>query len=226
MRFLLLILTLSIILESCKKEIQQSEAPFLDNKYFPINIGSSISYQIMEVNIDELSSVNDTILYQIMEKIDTIIENTKSYKTYRLERYFRTDSTKNWNILNVWQIRKYANRIHKIEDNIEYIRLLTPVRSNQEWDGNSYNNYDSQEYKTLSTKNIVINYKNHNCITVIHQDKISLIDKIFSEEQYSENIGLTKKTLIDVELNIDPNLPWEEKITKGTIYYQNYIDSK
>ena len=223
--FLLFILFLTVFFWSCKKEIESSEPSFVENKYFPLEVGRWVSYQIQEINIDKESAVNDTVSYQIKEKIESIIENTDSYKTYRLERYFRNDSTEEWTIFNVWQIRRFPNRIHKIEENIEYIKLLTPAKINQKWDGNAYNKQDLQEYQLTNFQTYFIHHRDLNTAIVVQQDQESLIDKKLFEEQYCQTIGLIKKTEIDVELNIDPELPWEKKITKGSVYYQNYIDS-
>ena len=41
--------------------------------------------------------------------------------------------------------------------------------------------------------------------------------------EFAKGIGLINKTDINVQLNIDPDKPWEQKITKGTIYYQTFL---
>lgn len=222
---LFLVLTGLLGLLSCEKTIDSNDLPTYDNAYFPIQITKSITYQITEINIDKAISVNDTISYQIKEKIESKIEDTDDYVSYRLERYFRSNSEEEWSILNVWQIRQYARRIHKIEDNIEYMKLITPVRLNEKWDGNAFNTLDEETCKIETISSVLIGNTSSSIASVIHQDQSSLIDKNFSEEQYAEKIGLYKKTLIDVELSIDPSLPWNEKITKGSIYYQNFIET-
>lgn len=214
------------MLGSCQKEIDSPEPVGFDNEYFPITIGNWVSYQIQEINIDVVSGVNDTISYQIKEVVESMVENLDEYKSFRLERYFRYNDSEEWTILNIWQIRQYARRIHKIEDNIEYIRLITPVIEHDEWNGNTYNHLDDEECFVKSINDTLINNQNESVAYIVHQDLSSLIDKKFSEEQYAKDIGLIQKTIIDIELNIDPNLPWEQKVTKGTIYYQNYLESK
>ena len=102
--------------------------------------------------------------------------------------------------------------------------MITPVESHVSWDGNLYNHKDAEDCEVSKIEAIQIGSKNLETAFVTHFDSSSLIDKKFSEEQYADGIGLVNKTEIDVELNIDPNLPWDEKITKGTIFYQQLIE--
>ncbi len=222
-----LIVILSVLLlglVACEKEVSTPEPTSFDNKYFPLIVGNSISYQIEEIVIDVATAVNDTLAYQIKEKIESLIEDVKTHKSYRLERYYRKTSVEEWVLLNVWQLRQYQTRIQKIEDNIEYLRLITPVESHVSWDGNLYNHKDAEDCEVSKIEAIQIGSKNLETAFVTHFDSSSLIDKKFSEEQYADGIGLVNKTEIDVELNIDPNLPWDEKITKETIFYQQLIE--
>jgi hypothetical protein len=218
-----LIFLMSVLLWSCEKEVENPEPTSPENEYFPLVIGNSISYQIQEINIDVKSAVNDTINYQIKERIDSLVETTSEFKSYRLERLYRADTTKEWVILNIWQIRQYQRRIHKIEENYEYVRLLTPTKLNDDWDGNKFNIKEENSCIVDKIQDSLINQIQYKIAYITHLNQSSLIDKKFSEEQYAKNIGLISKTIIDVELNIDPSLPWEDKVTKGTQYYQKII---
>ncbi len=225
-KILFVILSLSLfIFWSCKKDEPEIKEYNFDNIYFPLHIGSWITYQIESINIDTKINVNDTTTYQIKELIESELHNSNDFNTYRLERYYRPDSTQEWEILNVWEIRQYDRRINKIEENIEYLRLLSPTQINQQWDGNLYNSKDEEDCKLSKIETLRISDLDIETAFVTHYDFSSLIDKHFSEEQYAKNIGLVSKTIIDVDLNIDPNTPWEERITKGELYYQTYIES-
>lgn len=218
--YIIFAVALGLFISSCNKEIEEVQPKSATNKFFPLKVGDSITYQIKEIIIDKESAVNDTLNYKIKEILESQIENTEILKSYRLERYYQDRIGNDWVLLNVWQIRQYQRRIHKVEDNIEYIRLLTPTIESDAWDVNVYN---AEENLHCEISKIENNMAGNMTAYVVYQDKSSLIDKKFSEEQYSEKIGLVSKTKIDVELNIDPSLPWEKKIIKGTIYYQNII---
>ena len=218
-----IVLLVSVLLWSCEKEIENTEPISSENEYFPIVVGNAITYQIQEITIDVQSGVNDTLNYQIKERIDALVETTNEFNSYRLERLYRADTSQEWTILNIWQIRQYQRRIHKIEENYEYVRLLTPTQLYDSWDGNRFNVKEENICTVEKIQDSLINNTSYNIAYITHLNQSSLIDKRFSEEQYAKGIGLISKSIIDVELNIDPNLPWEEKITKGTLFYQNII---
>ncbi len=215
----------ALALGSCEKEKQPTRPMDYNNPYFPLKVGNSISYQIEEINIDEESGVNDTVSYQIRELIESITEKTDEYTSYRLERHYREDASKTWEMSNVWQIRKYNRRIHKIEENIDYVRLVTPIEEGMEWDGNTFNLLGKQMYRAKSIKDSLVLGESRSVLTVAQASKESLIDKIFEEEQYAKNIGLIQKQNIDVKLNINPNKPWYQNVIKGTIFRQTIIDT-
>lgn len=221
---LILFVAFLFLITACEKDISSPVETSFDNAFLPLEPGRWISYQIQNITFDIVIGINDTTNYQIKEQIDSLIEEHKDYKNYSVKRFFRYSNNEEWTLFKVWQIRQYANRIHKIEENIDYIRLVTPVVLNKKWNGNSYNELDEQEYNieriepsSLANSSIEIAY-------VIQNDESSLVEKQYSEEQYAKGIGLIYKTEIDVELNTDPSLEWQQKITKGSVFSQQYIE--
>ncbi len=230
-KIFLLILAFGLAFASCDKDDESNpdtkeQESYLENPYFPLIVGNWIAYQIEDINIDEKSEVNDTLSYQIKELIESVIEKNDEYTDYRLERYRRTDASEDWKILNVWQIRKYPRRTHKTEENIEYIRLISPVEVGKTWNGNAFNIYDDKDYEIESIQESNVLGETHNILVVSHGKSESLIDKVFEEEKYAENLGLISKIDINILLNIAPGKPWEEKVSKGTIFRQTIIDYK
>lgn len=213
-----------MLLVSCEKETEELEPISKTNKYYPLVIRHWVSYQIEEIVIDLPSGVNDTVRYQIKEKVESLIDSTKYSNTYRLERYYRITDQQEWVLLNIWEVRQYPTRIHRIEDNVEYIKIITPASLDTEWNTNTFNHSDEQMCSIEKIETVIISGISVETAFITHYDQLSLVGKDLHEEQFSENIGLTKKSIINVDLNIDPNLPWEEKVTKGSIYYQNYIE--
>lgn len=221
---LILFVILLSFLTACEKEINSPVDKSFDNAFLPLAPGRWISYQMQSIEFDLAIGVNDTLNYQIKEQIDRLLEDRADYKNYRIERYFRYSDNEEWTLFKVWQIRQYANRIHKIEENINYIRLVTPVTLYKKWNGNSYNDLDEQEYVIESIETFPLANTSTETALVIQINESSLVGKQYSEEQYAKGIGLISKTVVDVELNIDPSLEWQQKITKGHIFSQQYIE--
>ena len=61
-------------------------------------------------------------------------------------------------------------------------------------------------------------------LTITQKEKISIIDKIYYIEKYAYGIGLVEKQQIDIYSDdVDPSIPIENRVTKGTMYYQKVI---
>jgi hypothetical protein len=212
-------------LASCQKDTNSTDLPSFDNSFYPLTVGSWISYKVVDIRIDSEINLNDTSEYQLKELIESVEEQNNDYINYRLERYIRTNEKDDWQIRDVWLIRQYARRIHKIEENIEYYKLINPVKLDEKWDGNAFNTSDEQIYEISALTDTLFHNISLKKSTVLQIDQSSLIDKTLAQEDYIENIGLAYKIDIDVELNIDPNAEWQDKITKGTLYFQSYLES-
>ncbi|MBN2669594.1 MAG: hypothetical protein JXR60_10230 [Bacteroidales bacterium] len=216
---------LIIALVSCQKEESQTIEPSWPiNDFFPIELGQQLIYKVTDITIDGPIDLNDTIEYELMEYVESKIDSNETYQTYRLERYTRSNTSMNWRIKNVWQIRQYKQSIHKIEDNIDYIRLLTPAQQYDQWNSNAFNDEGETEAELTNIETIGILNANRKVATVNYIDQFSLIDKHYSSEQYALGIGLISKTIINVDLYFDPETDWQTRIEKGHIYQQEIIE--
>ena len=211
-----------MFLFSCTKE-KDSITVSWENNYYPIQIGYWISYQIKEIIIDKESAVNDTSDYQIKNIIADCIEETENYKSYRVETYIRNSEKNKWQHYKNWELKHYAVSIHTIKENMEKIVLLNPVKKKDKWNGNAYNTDDEMQYELKEIKDSLINGTTKKIAQVEHSNQSNLIEKIYEFDEFAENIGLVKSVDINVQLNIDPDKTWEEKVTKGTIVYQTFL---
>jgi len=211
-----------LLLSACTKEDEQPIVSW-ENNYYPIKIGQWISYQVEEITIDKESAVNDTSRYQIKNLIADCIDSNDNYRSYRVEEYKRISSKNEWQHYRNWELKHYSRSIHTIKNNIEKICLINPVRLNDTWDGNAYNSEKKEEYKLKSIKDSLLNKETRKIAQVERRNQNNLIEKIYTIDEFAKDIGLIKKIDINVELNIDPDKSWEEKVTKGSIYYQTFL---
>ncbi len=215
-----------MVIFACEKE-QSNQAvtqAIQDNKFLPLAVGSWISYQVQDIVIDADVDVNDTTNYQIKELIESVSEQEDNYINYRLERYYRPRASEDWTLKDVWQIRQYQTGIRKVEENIEYLKIVTPLEEGDRWNGNAYNHLGENEYRVTLINDTLTTEGELKKATIVQADHYSLIDKRYAAETYLEGVGLIEKTDIDVELNIDPNQAWENKVVKGQIYRQVLIE--
>jgi len=144
----------------------------------------------------------------------------------RIERLYRDSSHHSWKPLSVWQAGIKGNDALQIEENIKFLKIKFPVQFDNDWNGNIYNRMDTiEEYRysitSLDLPETINNLNFDSVLTVTQKDKITLIDKIYFFEKYSKGIGLIEKQQIDIRSeDIDATIPIENRITKGTLFYQ------
>ena len=106
------------------------------------------------------------------------------------------------------------------------MKIKFPTKLNSDWNGNIYNSQDSlNEYRYTITSVDIIGSVNElvfdSILTITQKDKTSIIDKIYFFEKYAYGVGLIEKQQIDIySEDVDPSIPIEKRVTKGTMYYQ------
>ena len=221
---------------SCKKE--QQPVVYTGHDYFPNNVGHYVIYQCDSIIVNPFSKKTppfDTFQYQIKEVIDSLFLNNQGQLTQRIVRYKRADtSTLPWsNILTpekVWTGTLLSNMAVRLEDNINYIKLVFPMSLNQQWNGNAMNTIGTwnYQYTTLNIPAIVNGISFDSTLTVLQQKDSSLDGYQYYVEQYAAGVGLIYRKIVDWQ---STNLyfaspPPLDSANSGTILYtEAYLSS-
>lgn len=219
-----LLLFVVVLITSCKKQesvVNQS----IDFSYCPLVVGSWISYDVTDINIDKLSNVYDTLNYYIKEIIESsFIENNEMI--YRIERYVKLSDTTNWVIKDVWFANYTKNSIQKVEENIRYVKIIFPAKINSTWNGNAYNILDSKDYEitTLDSPETINNISIDSVLHVTQLNISNLIEKKVEIEKYAKNIGLVYKELTNIYSDEITYEPIEDRAKTATIYKMTIKD--
>jgi len=215
-----------ILLLSCKKnEIKESIAY---PNYYPNNIGKSLIYDVVEINIDADVNVFDTLRYELKEYFDSAYTDQAGNKNIRLKRSIKNKNDSVWHILNIWYVSITKNAIEKTENNYRYKRLLLPLQLNSKWDGNIYNTISEQIYEItkINEPMQIANTDFNKVCVVLQNDYEDLIEKYYSTEIYAENIGLVYRENINIKEMIPlPGSPYPERIKIGNIYTQTFKET-
>ncbi|OFX19591.1 MAG: hypothetical protein A2033_10155 [Bacteroidetes bacterium GWA2_31_9] len=213
-----------VFITACKKQ-DTSVSKSIDFSYCPLNVGDWITYEIVDINIDIPSDVNDTINYQLKEIIDSSYLNNNE-QVYRIERYVKLNDTANWEIKDVWLANYTTNSFQKVEENIRFVKLIFPIILDNTWNGNAYNMNDPKEYKITSIDlPETINTLHFDSVLHVTQLNISnLIEKKVEIEKYAKNIGLVYKEQTDIYSDKITDEPIEERPKIATIYKMTIIN--
>ena len=209
---------LLIIISSCKPIVYE-ETNFFYN-YYPLQINQVKEFFV--TNIVHNSFGKDTTTYFLKEIITDYNINMKGDTVYRVERYWKVDSSLSYEIKDVWTSKKNLSAGYLNEENITYTKLIFPLSLNIYWNGNAFNNLGYQEY-SIESLNIPFQLNNvifDSSLTVIQNYKSNLLEFENSKEIYAIGIGLIYKEDVQVEIN-SGNL---SDITQGYEYYQEIIN--
>ncbi len=194
------ILLLAIGFFACNKENVR-----LEENFYPIKTGNSITYKIEETTYS-VTEKPVSKYYFLKETIGSEIDTVNHIFT--LERYLSNNFDGIYRLDSVWQIQAKPDKIIRYENNNSFIKLIIPVDVNSEWHPNS----KSEELSKITKKYI----SEENLFLDIHlKNDSSLIAVNRNLETYQNNLGLVYK----LQENLANCQESSDCIGKGIISY-------
>lgn len=187
---------LVFIFISCQKDDQK---PIVlvqeDLKYYPLNVGSYIDYEIEYIFWNDFAETVDTSIYILREFVESKVTNYSGDTLYRIEQYTKNHPDSAWSIPHIVFAGMRENYVYKVEDNINYVKIILPVQENIKWNGNAYNSLPNQVYRYLSVGNQISFSSLHfdKSMHILQEDNQTLINQDMEDEMYALNIGLIYK---------------------------------
>jgi hypothetical protein len=222
--FFVIACILCISFWSCRRDVEPG--PDLGYGYFPLEVGQWAIYDVEDIIYVNADPQNwDTAVYQLKEIVESSFIDNQGRTAYRMERYKRDHPDSSWAITDAWTMNIDAYTAERVEENIRYIKLAFPIRSNQFWDGNALNNLVEWEYSydQIDEQKTINNNAFDSTVTVQQRDYHILIDYEQAQEIYAKNVGLIYKRLKDVEIENFDTLQIDEGIqyTQTLVSYGN-----
>jgi hypothetical protein len=227
-----------LVFFSCKKEKQP--VVYMGYDYFPNNVGHYVIYQCDSIVANPTTShipPFDTFQYQIKEVIDSLYLNNQGQPTQRIVRYKRTDTAIPWsNILTiekVWTGTLLTTMATRLEDNNNYIKLIFPLKINEQWNGNAMNTIGTwnYQYTTINTPAIVNGIRFDSTLSVLQINQSSFLGNQYYYEQYATGIGVIYRQVIDWQTDgslypTSTSPPNIDSARSGTVFYsETYLSS-
>ncbi|MEI6765235.1 MAG: hypothetical protein WCM76_06300 [Bacteroidota bacterium] len=182
------------IFAGCKKD---SVLPPVDMgyRYFPVNVGHWVLYQVDSTNWNDFTGAVDTFQFQIKETVESEYLDNEGRPTARLERYKKMSDTSSWYLADVWVMNLTQSTAEKVEENIRFVKMIFPTKSGLVWNGNIYNTLGKQdyEYKQFNKPYIANNIQYDSTVTVLQANEITLISEDIANEVYARDIGMIYK---------------------------------
>ena len=208
---------LVLLLASCEDEFMEANTDF-GYDYFPLEIGSYKTYDVMEVTYN--ASGPDTIRFELKTSITEMVEQD-DVTYFILKRERRTDELSDWEISDVWTLRRDDYAGVAVEENIPLVKMTFPVELDKTWDGNAFNNRNSAEYRFVSpgsaTYDEMLNGAEKIQVQIADIPQ-NLVNRDQRYEVYARGIGLVEKNYI--VLNYCTANCGSEEIDSGIIIEQ------
>ena len=203
-----------MFLFSCKKD-RDDVVPNLGYSYAGLDLGSYVIYDVDSHYYNKPFNVDTVVQFQIKEVVDSKYTDLEGEEAFKIIRYRKEKDSTNWVLQDVWNAKLTTTNYQKDEENIRFVKLIFPVRTNKSWDGNALNNNDKWEYEYASvhqTEKVGV-YTLDSVLTVTQFEDINLIQERFFEEKFAAGIGLVYKNSTDItnDFNSTSGL-WERDI--------------
>jgi len=232
-RNILLACSVSIgMLTGCQDTFTDPPTAPLADEYYPLEVGRSITYQVDSIEYYE-TVANDTATWELKETIvDTFYDN-QGRLNFRIERSIRQPGG-NWQLSEVWSVLNNESKIERTEQNLKFIRLISPVETGGEWNAHLYlsdlstipvnqqcNNLSFLEdwnysYKEVGASRTFNGLDFNNTATVMQTGEQNLIEFNECEEVYAKGVGMVYRFFRHYTTqNICPECEWEENTECG-----------
>lgn len=212
--WLFLILVAALMMLSCKREADNFViAPAAE--YYPLQVGKYVIYQLDSTVFTNFETTKEIHSYQVKDLVDAEITDNLGRPAYRIRRMIRDSAGLNpWADLTTFMVTPLINSIEFVENNLRFIKLVSPVRENYFWNGNSYINSGGEldylstweySYSNAGQPYAVGSQTVDNTVTVLHSDETmgdpvlqpnNVASKNYSVEVYGKNVGLIFKDFI------------------------------
>ncbi|MPL97755.1 hypothetical protein SDC9_43950 [bioreactor metagenome] len=197
---IILLMLLSLLTAGCRKD---SDLPpeDLGYSYFPYTPGSYMIYNVDSTYYDDFYDTVKHYSFQLKEIYESLFNDAQGRPCIRIERWLKMNDSADWYLRDVWYSCLTTSVAERVEENVRFTRLVFPVRTNTEWDGNAFNENDEQiyEYDEIDEPYSLGLLSFDSTVTVLQNVSSNLIEEKNQYEIYARNVGLVYKKFRDID---------------------------
>ena len=210
MKRILFLLSCIALFYSCSKD----KDSYIDEskKYFPLEIGKQVIYEVDSIIWDDFTGTVDTHHYEMRWTITDTFRDNASRLCHTIEVELRDSTAMNWEMHHVMYVMANETRLEYQEENLRFIKLIFPIEDGRSWDGNVEISTNSSEYQFLQAWKYTYAQTGqpyHNGILQFDQTvTVNAIDKeenipktdpyaykIFAQEVYAKEVGMVYREM-------------------------------
>ena len=218
---------LALLVVSCDSSENTVSPDDEPSDYVPLQKGLYHIYDVSDIRYE--LNVPQTLLYQLKTVVIDSFINASGDISYVIYRSKNSDNESDWSYIDTWSVTPSTREVIVDESNISYLKLKGPVVEGLEWNGNAYNNLESDTYvtKEIGGTFAATNKTFEDCVTVEqsnNDDFIVFLDQ--RKEVFSKSVGLVYKetTQLHYCTQTDQGCLGQQLVETGTIYKQTLTD--
>jgi hypothetical protein len=203
---------------ACNRKI---EYEYPDLNLYPIQKGKYRIYQVIDTTYTTQGSIPK--FYYKKEETDSNETDLKNRTISRLNIY-KGNHLDSLTFSELWTQYKDANWAERIEGNTKYLVLKFPVKLNDSWNGNEFNNNGIENfvYLNIDTTVTINNITYPHCVYVQQRlNNTSLLNEINTYEIYAPGIGKIKRYDNYKKYNLNPN--GTRSLTTDSYFYEETL---
>lgn len=224
--FSVLFFVIGVVIFSCEnKEVEPSNI-LEGTEYFPLEKGVYAIYKINETKYSSISG-NATSEYFLKELISDTITDSYNNVMYEVKRFVKNTEIDEWELDSVWSERKSGNQFVKKENNVEFVKLVVPVKEGKEWNGNVFNDRGEEIYsmESIHQPYTVNDVLFDSTLTQIQKQDSSSVSQDYRTEVYAKGVGLIyKKSIITSNRQENGSIIFPIEIDNGIDFTQTIIE--
>jgi hypothetical protein len=201
--------------------------------YYPMHIGNYIIYRMDSLKFVNVGSQDSVFSYLAKEVVEDSITDNLGRPSFRVVRYLSdTTGTSGWTPSIAYMVTPLKGSVEVVENNLRFIKMVTPVQDWISWLGNAYIDTKSDNspvpymdgwnytYQNTGQPYTVLAGTIPETVTVNEADAVtgsaggSYTQTIYSAEIYGKNIGLIYKRFL-YSVYQSPNVEYPNGVTLG-----------
>lgn len=213
--FILFAALLTLVYVSCKKADEVPAPLGPTSKYYPLERGKYVIYNVDSTRWDDTFCVAVKRAYQIMHTVADTFTDNKGRLSYRINTRIRKKATDPWEVQDVIYVTNTGATLEMAYANLRFIKLTFPVKQGNTWKGNSlipttdpdFAYFDDWDY-TYDRANVPYStgeVQYENAVEVSHVDRAvnspdvfpnDPASRTFSREVYAPNVGMVYREYV------------------------------
>jgi hypothetical protein len=201
--------------------------------YYPMHVGNYIIYRMDSLKYINVGSKDTVVSYLAKEVVEDSITDNLGRPSYRVVRYLSdTNGLSSWTPSIAYMVTPTRGSVEVVENNLRYIKMVTPVQDGISWLGNIYIDTKSAEsqvpymdgwnytYAETGMPYDVLAGTIPETVTVNEVNSVtglgdgSYTQTLYSAEIYGKNIGLIYKRFL-YSVYQSPNVEYPSGATIG-----------